>query len=109
MSLHRIAIPVALVWLGCATALAGVGAIGSNVQAEPSAPASGSPKTALGAIVGIVTDSSQQPVAHATVTAVRADGGGIRATVSGTDGVYSFGDLSAGSWTLTIEATGYPA
>ena len=109
MSLHRIAIPVALVWLGCATAFAGVGAIGSNVQAEPSAPASGSPKTALGAIVGIVTDSSQQPVAHATVTAVRADGGGIRATVSGSDGVYSFGDLSAGSWTLTIEATGYPA
>ena len=109
MSLHRIAIPVALVWLGCATAVAGVGAIGSNVQAEPSAPASGSPKTALGAIVGIVTDSSQQPVAHATVTAVRADGGGIRATVSGSDGVYSFGDLSAGSWALTIEATGYPA
>jgi len=109
MSLHRIAIPVVLVWLGCATAVAGVGAIGSNVQAEPSAPASGSPKTALGAIVGIVTDSSQQPVAHATVTAVRADGGGIRATVSGSDGVYSFGDLSAGSWTLTIEATGYPA
>ena len=109
MSLHRIAIPVVLVWLGCATAVAGVGAIGSNVQAEPSAPASGSPKTALGAIVGIVTDSSQQPVAHATVTAVRADGGGIRATVSGSDGVYSFGDLSAGSWALTIEATGYPA
>jgi hypothetical protein len=109
MSPHRIAIPVALVWLGCATAFAGVGAIGSNVQSEPSAPASGSPKTALGAIVGIVTDSSQQPVAHATVTAVRADGGGIRATVSGSDGVYSFGDLSPGSWTLTIEATGYPA
>ena len=109
MSLHRIAIPVALVWLGCATAFAGVGAIGSNVQSEPSAPASGGPKTALGAIVGIVTDSSQQPVAHATVTAVRADGGGIRATVSGSDGVYSFGDLPAGSWTLTIEATGYPA
>ena len=109
MSLHRIAIPVALVWLGCATAVAGVGAIGSNVQAEQSAPASGGPKTALGAIVGIVTDSSQQPVAHATVTAVKADGGGIRATVSGSDGVYSFGDLSAGSWTLTIEATGYPA
>ena len=109
MSLHRIAIPVALVWLGCATAVAGVGPNGSNVQAEPSAPASGSPKTALGAIVGIVTDSSQQPVAHATVTAVRADGGGIRATVSGSDGVYSFGDLSAGSWALTIEATGYPA
>jgi hypothetical protein len=113
MSVHRIAIPVALACLGCATAFAGVGATGSvvsNVQsAEPAAPASGSPKTALGAIVGIVTDSSQQPVAHATVTAVRADGGGIRATVSGSDGVYSFGDLSPGSWILTIEATGYPA
>jgi hypothetical protein len=113
MSVHRIAIPVALACLGYATAFAGVGAngsLGSSVQsAEPAAAASGSPKTALGAIVGIVTDSSQQPVAHATVTALRADGGGIRATVSGSDGVYSFGDLSPGSWVLTIESTGYPA
>ena len=113
MSVHRIAVPVALACLGCATAFAGLGAngsAGSSVQsAESAAPASGSPKTALGAIVGIVTDSAKQPVAHATVTAVRADGGGIRATVSGSDGVYSFGDLPPGSWALTIEAAGYPA
>jgi hypothetical protein len=113
MSLHKIAIPVAVLYLGCATAFAGVGSTGSAGSNAPSAesspPASGSPKTALGAIVGIVTDSAKQPVAHATVTAVRADGGSIRATVSGSDGVYSFADLSPGSWTLTIEAAGYPA
>jgi Putative beta-barrel porin-2, OmpL-like. bbp2/Carboxypeptidase regulatory-like domain len=113
MSLHKIAILVAVVCLGSATAFAGVGSTvssaGNAQAAEPSVSASGSPTPALGAIVGIVTDSAQQPVAHATVTAVRADGGSIRATVSGSDGVYSFADLPTGSWSLTIEAAGYPA
>jgi hypothetical protein len=57
-----------------------------------------------GAIVGVVTDASGQPVAHATVTAIRSDGGAIRATVSGTDGVFSFADLPPGSWTVTSQA-----
>src|SRR5579863_1623795 len=50
----------------------------------------------FGAIVGLVTDASGAPVAHATITAVRADGGATRAPLSGSDGVYSFGDLSPG-------------
>jgi Putative beta-barrel porin-2, OmpL-like. bbp2/Carboxypeptidase regulatory-like domain len=61
-----------------------------------------------GAIVGMVTNSAKLPVAGATVTAVRVDGGGIRATVSGSDGVYSFADLPPGLWSITVQVDGYP-
>ena len=60
-----------------------------------------------GAIVGIVTNSAKAPVAHATVTAVKVGGGGIRATISGSDGVYSFADLPPGAWSVTSRAEGY--
>jgi len=63
--------------------------------------------TAAGTIVGIVTNSAKQPVAHATVTAVRT-GGGIRATISGSDGVYSFADLPPGTWSITSQVDGFP-
>jgi hypothetical protein len=62
----------------------------------------------VGAIVGVVSNSARTPVAHATVTAVRADGGAIRATVSGSDGVYSLGDLPPGAWSITVQSDGYP-
>jgi Putative beta-barrel porin-2, OmpL-like. bbp2/Carboxypeptidase regulatory-like domain len=65
-------------------------------------------KVSSGVIVGIVTNSAKLPVAGATVTAVRADGGSIRATVSGSDGVYSFADLPPGAWSLTVQVDGYP-
>ena len=58
----------------------------------------------VGAIVGIVVDSARQPVAHATVTARKVDGGGLRATVSNAEGVYSFADLAPGSWVVTAQA-----
>ncbi|HEY6484562.1 MAG TPA: TonB-dependent receptor [Steroidobacteraceae bacterium] len=58
----------------------------------------------LGAIVGIVTDAAGHPVARATVTAVRVDGGGIHATLSGSDGVYAFADLPPGSWNVQVQA-----
>ena len=60
-----------------------------------------------GTIVGVVTNAAKLPVAGVTVTAVRADGEAIRATVSGSDGVYSFADLPPGAWSLTLDATGY--
>src|SRR5215469_3324628 len=63
----------------------------------------------LGAIVGRLTTSAGAPVANATVTAVRADGGAIRATLSGSDGVYSFGDLAPGAWTVTAQVQGLPS
>jgi hypothetical protein len=60
-------------------------------------------EAAPGTIVGLVTNAARLPVAHATVTAVRADGGAIRATVSASDGVYSFADLPPGSWVITSQ------
>ncbi len=65
-------------------------------------------KASYGTIVGLVTNSSNLPIARATVTANRVDGGGIRATVSGSDGVYSFADLPPGAWSLTVQVDGYP-
>jgi hypothetical protein len=65
-------------------------------------------RAAYGAIVGKVTNSAKLPVEGVTVTAVRADGGAIRATVSGNDGLYSFADLTPGMWTLTLQADGFP-
>jgi hypothetical protein len=63
----------------------------------------------LGAIVGLITTQAGAPVAHATVTALRADGGAIRATVAGSDGVYSFADLTPGNWSVTAEAPHAPS
>jgi hypothetical protein len=60
-----------------------------------------------GTIVGVVTNSAKLPVAEVTVTALRADGEAIRATVSGSDGVYSFADLPPGAWSVTLDAAGY--
>ena len=75
------------------------------VQAQE--PAALTTSVSFGTIVGVVTNTAKVPVGGATVTAVRA-GGGIRATVSGSDGVYSFADLPPGVWSLTVEVDGYP-
>jgi hypothetical protein len=71
---------------------------------EIGAPASAA---AAGTIVGVVTNATKAPVGGATVTAVRA-GGGIRSTISGSDGIYSFADVSPGSWSLTATVDGFP-
>jgi hypothetical protein len=65
-------------------------------------------KASAGAIVGRLTNPAKLPVAGATITAVRADGGAIRAAISGSDGVYSFADLPPGVWSLTMQAEGVP-
>jgi hypothetical protein len=72
--------------------------------AETSAPV----VMSSGTIVGVVTNTAKLPVAHATVTASKVGGGGIRATVSGSDGVYSFADLPPGVWALTSQVDGLP-
>jgi hypothetical protein len=71
-------------------------------------PPSVTAKASYGTIVGLVTNSSNLPIARATVTANRVDGSGIRATVSGSDGVYSFADLPPGAWSLSVQVDGYP-
>jgi hypothetical protein len=75
--------------------------------AQAEEPAKLTTAVSFGTIVGVVTNAAKVPVGGATVTAVRA-GGGIRSTVSGSDGVYSFADLPPGVWSLTVEVDGYP-
>jgi hypothetical protein len=60
-----------------------------------------------GALVGVVRNAANAPLAGATVTALSPDTAAIRATVSGSDGVFSFPDLPPGNWSLTLEAQGY--
>src|ERR1700738_3593804 len=76
------------------------------------APQSRAAETAAqvpGTIVGLITNSAKQPIPHATITAVKAGGGSIRATISGSAGVYSFADLTPGTWSVTAEVEGAPA
>jgi hypothetical protein len=63
--------------------------------------------SSFGTIVGLVRDAAKSPIGGATVTAIRA-GGGIRSTISGSDGIYSFADVPPGSWVLTISVEGLP-
>lgn len=70
-------------------------------------PVAHADESSPGAIVGIITDPAKVPVVHATVTATKVGGGGIRATISGSDGVYSFADLPPGKWSITTRAEGY--
>ncbi len=64
-------------------------------------------KVSLGTIVGIVHSMAKAPVGGATITASRADGSAIRATISGSDGIYSFADMAPGVWSITSQAEGY--
>ena len=63
----------------------------------------------LGALVGLITDAHGVPVAHATVTALQQGGAAVHATLSGNDGVYSFADLPAGNWSVSVQVEGGPA
>jgi hypothetical protein len=92
---------------GCRTALLAFAiTAGLALPAAAADPMSAS-KPAFGAIVGLVTNSAKLPVAGATVTAVRIDGNAIRATLSGSDGIYTFADLPPGDWSLTLQADGF--
>jgi hypothetical protein len=86
-------------------------AVSASIALIPIARAqdSATPMTAAapGTIVGVVTNAAKAPIGGATVTAVRASGG-IRSTVSSSDGIYSFADLPPGSWALTISVDGSP-
>ena len=83
----------------------GIGTVMTAARADtPLAPGT----VAAGTIVGVVTNSAKRAGGRVTVTAARTDGGSLRATVSGSDGVYSFADLSPGTWVLTVQAEGYP-
>jgi len=80
-----------------------IGLVSQAFGQQPAAPAVSTP---VGAIVGVVKSVAGTPVAQVTVTAVRVDGSGTRATISGSDGVYSFADVPPGQWAITSETEG---
>ena len=77
-------------------------------RALAEAPQGDPTRNSLGTIVGLVTDSARAPIAGATVTAVSSDGGSIRSTISASDGVYSFADVTSGAWTLKVQVANAP-
>ncbi|MGD1069718.1 MAG: TonB-dependent receptor [Bryobacteraceae bacterium] len=62
----------------------------------------------VGAITGLVRSSAKVPVAGATVTVANLASNILRATVAGSDGIYTFADLAPGTWTVTAQSDGYP-
>jgi hypothetical protein len=60
-------------------------------------------QTNFGTLTGLVRDSAKAPAGGITITAANQDTGSIRSTISGSDGVYSFADLPAGSWNITAQ------
>jgi hypothetical protein len=62
----------------------------------------------FGALTGLVLDAADRPVAGATVTASLQDGASIRATISTTEGIYSFNDVLPGTYSVIAQVSGQP-
>src|ERR1039457_4005298 len=62
----------------------------------------------FGAITGVVRDAARVPMAGVTITATRQDGGGVRSTISNSEGVYSFADVVPGAWSIAAQTDGNP-
>ena len=60
-----------------------------------------------GAIRGTVTDSSGAVVANAKVTLKNENTGLVVSAVTGGDGTYTFNPVKIGSYTVSVEATGF--
>jgi len=58
-------------------------------------------------ITGTVTDSSGAAVPNAAISLTSQATGQVRQTVSNTDGIYSFGNVGVGHFTLSASATGF--
>ena len=60
-----------------------------------------------GTILGVVKDSSGAVVPGAKVTARETDTGATRTVTTGNDGAYRFDALAVGTYSVTVEATGF--
>jgi hypothetical protein len=72
-------------------------AIGAGVRAQ----------NLYGTLTGNVTDSSDAPVPAAKVEALNVETGVVRAVVTNERGVYSFNDLQAGTYKVTVESPAF--
>jgi hypothetical protein len=67
----------------------------------------GAAQQTLGSINGTVLDNSGAAVVGATVTIVNEQTSATRTTTSGSSGLYSFKDLSVGTYSFTISFSGF--
>src|ERR1700734_1384461 len=58
-------------------------------------------------ISGIVTDSQQELVPGAIITATQADTGAVHTVTSSPNGIYTLADLPVGIYTLKVVARGF--
>src|SRR3954470_16987122 len=58
-------------------------------------------------LTGVVTDPSQSVVPNAKVVLKDVGSGSVRETVSNGDGYYTFASVPVGTYSLTVEATGF--
>src|ERR1700733_5295223 len=65
-------------------------------------------QASLGSVTGTVTDPSGALVPSATV-ALSGIGGFSKSVASGANGVYSFGQLQPGQYSLSVTASGFAA
>src|SRR5215216_4769160 len=68
-----------------------------------------SAQTDRGSITGTVTDPNGAVVADAKVTATNLNSGEVRTTNTSGEGTYTFPELKADPWKLTVEAAGFNA
>jgi len=61
----------------------------------------------MGVLTGRVVDSSDNPVANATVTVTSVDHGQARSATTETDGSYRFDDLPLKNYRMKLEAAGF--
>ncbi len=80
--------------------------LGSFILSLP-AGGIGNAQPRFGAITGLVRTAAKAPVGEATITAIQ-DGGGVRGAISNSEGVYSFSDLTPGTYSVIAQAQGYP-
>ena len=62
----------------------------------------------FGAITGLIKSPAKTAIAEATVTALQVDGGAVRATISNSEGLYSFADLAPGTYSVVAQTAGSP-
>src|SRR5215207_1403605 len=66
-----------------------------------------SAQTDRGSITGTVTDPNGSVVANAKVTATNLNNGEVRTTNTSGEGTYTFPELKADPWKLSVEAAGF--
>src|SRR5580692_2586846 len=89
-----------------ADATSGAGSVHGVTRAPGGSP-SANAQTKFGALTGVVKDPANVPLAGVTITAAQQDGGTVRGTISNSEGIFSFSDLTPGAYSVIAQTQGY--